>query len=134
MSRAWASSHSLLAGVRYEYKVGRALQVLFPPPAVLHPQYPCGRGFVDFLIVRNDLPNILVECKASLTAESFAQIARYAQQIPRPCIRAIVCQRGGGCNLSSGVELLPALSALALSTLTAVPTYVVPWTGRFGVT
>lgn len=134
MSRAWASTASLSGGLRYERKVGRALLELFPfPSRVLH-QYPCGHGFVDHYIIRPDAPNILVECKATFTLDALAQIARYAAHVSCPCIRAIICQRGGGCRTPSGVEFAPALSTLALSSLGTSLTYVIPWTGRFGIT
>jgi hypothetical protein len=133
MSRAWATKPSLLAGERYELKVGRALASLFPPPACIYPQYPLGRGRLDYLITRPDLPPILAECKASLSLEAFAQLARYASQVHAPCIRAIICQRAGGCRLPVAVELLPAFSTLALPALKPSVTYVLPWTGRFPV-
>jgi|SRR3972149_1362643 len=131
MSCTWAKPAALLAGTRYERKVGKALSTLFPSAAIC-PQHPCGRGFVDFRVVQQPpLLDILVECKATLSATAFAQIARYVWNFPRPCIRAIICQKGGGCELPAGAELLSTLSALTLPSLTTSPLYIIPWTGRF---
>lgn len=131
MAVAFASPAARKAGLRYERKVGEALRAVLPSNWPILSQYPLSSGFVDFAIFPPSHFPLLVECKASLSLEAFAQLARYARGVAGPCARVAICQRAGGRgSFPPEAQWLTSISALASAVLPP-GIFILPWTGRF---